>query len=364
MLVREKEKYFAIGLMSGTSCDGVDVALLETDGRDYLRLEEGITINYSKAIYSDIRKIANDSFRIEDYMKLRRDITLFHADAVLQFLEKFDYDSAAIDVIGFHGHTIKHLPEQGMTLQAGDSGLLASATNIDVIGDFRSKDIASGGQGAPLVPIFLKAVTTSKNLSMPVVFLNIGGISNITYINNDYILAYDVGPGNAMIDDIMKEKLNLPFDESGQLAIQGDINDNVLNQLLNDEYFDLTPPKSLDRDYFVLPQIYDMQIQDSVATLSEFTVRAIYKSIASLPEKPSNVIVYGGGMYNKYFLNRIMESTGIKVITADEIMIKGDFIEAYAFGYLATRYLKKLPITFPSTTSVPTPQVGGNLCCA
>ena len=361
MCIYDKEKYRVIGLMSGTSCDGVDVALLETDGVNHIDLVEGCTFEYDASIKPKVAKVSSDLIKIEEYMELRRDITILHAKYVRDFLNQVHCHSKDIDLIGFHGHSIKHMPEARCTLQMGDGSLLAHETGIDVVSDFRSKDIASGGQGAPLVPVFLRAIVEYNHLDKPSLFLNIGGVSNITYVDDEYCIGYDVGPGNALIDDLVKVKANMNFDSEGHIAMKGNADNNIVNRILEDDFFATKPPKSLDRNYFFVKEVYNMPLEDGVATLSELTVQSICKSIMSLPISPRRVIVHGGGMNNQYFMKRIKELTGIDVMKADDIGLDGNLIEASAFGYLAVRYAKKLPITFPSTTGVHSPETGGSI---
>ncbi len=358
--------YQAIGLMSGTSMDGIDAAIIKSDGDKILEFGATHFKEYPGWLKLKIRKliaeIQADSGEkpSEFYIKeVERDITKLHADAVEELLINAKLHPAEIDVIGFHGHTVDHRPHEKFTWQIGDGQLLASRTGIDVVCNFRVNDVKLGGQGAPLLPLYHKAVIPEK--SYPAAVVNIGGVSNITYIDNNNLIAFDCGPGNALIDDIIFENTGQHFDEEGKVASDGKVSEDLLNLLLNNLYFTRKPPKSLDRNQFT--HMVSNQLQgeykyllfaDKVATLSEFTVQAIARSQEHLPDEPRNWYICGGGVHNKYFMRRFDEifSGKVQPISRVNVDLDANFIEAQGFAFLGIRSMLDLPITFTSTTGV------------
>ncbi len=358
--------YRSIGLMSGTSMDGVDSAIVETDGEKVLALGEMHFKEYPGWLKLKMRKLiadvqsgavqGNDDMYVKD---VEKDITKFHAEVVEELIIKADLRPAEIDVIGFHGHTIDHRPAERFTWQIGDGAALAERTKINVICNFRENDIKNGGQGAPLLPLYHKAVVPEK--FYPAAVVNIGGVSNITYMDEEELVAFDTGPGNALIDDIIFEATGRHFDEEGKIAAAGTINEEMLNFLLGNLYFTKKPPKSLDRNQFaqqvsglLSDKFKGMAFASKVATLSEFTVQAIARSLDHLPQDPKHWFVCGGGVHNKYFMERLKEVLYGKVKKMNTISPELDvnFIEAQGFAFLAVRSLLNLPLTYSSTTGV------------
>ena len=347
-----------IGTMSGTSCDGVDVGLLETDGEEYIKFLGGCTVDYDRTISEKLK----NAYAIKDYkdiILLEKYLTECHARAITEFLCSQGLTHWEIDLIGFHGHTIFHDPQNAVTWQIGNPNLLAELTKISVISDFRRRDMAAGGQGAPLAPIFHKALAQTINKDQ-VVFLNIGGVSNITYIGGEKILASDVGPGNALIDDFVFQLIGFHYDKDGMLASSGDVNFDIIEQLKGDAFFHQLMPKSLDRNHFNYINLNNLKVEDGAATLSYFTAMAIAKGIETLGQSVARVIVCGGGRKNSAIMGWLQRMlTKIQVMNIDQLEIDGDLIEAYAFAYLAARSLKKLPISYPETTGISVPCSGG-----
>jgi len=279
---------------------------------------------------------------------------------VIQFAEQC-YVTCHNSGLGFHGHTILHRPEQGRTWQLGDGALLAGLTGIDVVCDFRSADVAAGGEGAPFAPLYHAA--RASGLEKPVAILNIGGVANVTYIEDDRDpVACDTGPGNALIDDFMRARVGRAFDEGGATAAQGRVDQAFVARVLAHPFFDQDPPKSLDRNAFAFADggLPDFSVADGAATLAALTAQAIARVVPRLPRAPKRWIVAGGGARNRTIMRMLERQLApARVETADAVGWSSDALEAQAFGYLAVRSLKGLPITFPTTTGVPQSRTGG-----
>jgi len=298
-----------------------------------------------------------------DLNNLQKEITFIHAKIVDLIIEKFELNKSEIDLIGFHGHTIFHSFKDKKTKQIGDGRLLSQITGLNIVYNFRENDIRNGGQGAPLVPIFHKLLQIKLRLKIPLVFLNIGGISNLTHLDKDKkMTSFDTGPGNFLIDKILQIKSNdkIQFDEDGKIAFEGNVNRNILDSYLNDPYYEFSPPKSLDVNDFSLSPSRSLSLEDSVATLSELTSITVVNALNFFSTKPIEIILCGGGRKNKYIFERIKKLSNIKISNIDDYKINGDFIESQAFAYLATRSFLKKPITFPETTGVTRPISGGD----
>lgn len=359
------KKIRALGLMSGTSLDGVDLAAITTDGFDVYDFGPSVTVPYEEGLREDIRSILGSKPDSEEKAhRIRRveiSLTEFHARAVKEFIA--DYDEK-IDVIGFHGHTIHHEPQNHYTHQIGDGKMLAEMAGIKVVNRFRNADVAAGGEGAPLVPVYHNAL--GSHLEHPVGILNIGGVSNITWIgNNGEMLAFDTGPGNAPINDWVLKHGGQHMDYNGKLAISGKIDGKVLAALMRHKYFAQYPPKSIDRNLFKdkLEHLEALSLEDGAATATAFTAESIaYSCALYLPEMPKCIIVCGGGARNPTllrFLRQRLENVEVK--TAGEVGWNSDAMEAQAFAFMAVRRLYNLPISFPATTRVPEPLIGGEI---
>jgi anhydro-N-acetylmuramic acid kinase len=349
----------AIGLMSGTSMDGIDAALIWTDGVSTVRTGAALTVPYGAAVRRRLRKVVAD--RGADpaaTKKVAREITLAHAEAVARLLAATGISADVIDVIGFHGHTVFHNPAERFTRQIGDAALLAERTGIGVVGQMRLADVRAGGQGAPLVPLY-HAARASK-LEKPVAVLNIGGVANVTWLGADErIVAYDCGPGNALIDDFVHARTGELYDASGTLTLSGKADAAVLAGLLTNPYFDLPPPKSLDRNAFDASAVASLSAADGAATLAAFTVQAAARSLLKLGN-PKQLLVCGGGRLNRGIMAGLAAALpDAEVVPVEKVGWRGDALEAEAFGYLAVRSLRGLPLSLPSTTGVPQPMPGG-----
>lgn len=351
----------AVGLMSGTSLDGIDAALLRTDG--HLALERGpaLTVPYDPAFRSRLRAcLAEGRHRQVQVTEVASELTERHSRAVAALLSLANLGPGDVSVIGFHGHTIHHAPKRGETVQIGDGALLARLTGIDVVFDFRSRDVAAGGQGAPLVPVYHRALAAA--LEKPVAVLNIGGVANVTWVGNeddDALLAFDTGPGGALLDDLVHRRAGLPFDAEGGLALVGKPDEAVLSRLLAHDYFSAMPPKSLDRQAFSADAVEGLALEDAAATLAAFTARAAAAAARHFPAPPTRWIVTGGNRRNPAILRMLQRLVDVPVAMAEDVGWNGDALEAEAFAYLAVRHLNGRPLTFPSTTGVPKAMVGG-----
>lgn len=378
----------AVGLMSGTSLDGIDVALVTTDGEDAIERGPSLTVPYD----ADMRRALRGALEEARGLKTRWDrpgslkdveaeLTVAHSRAVERFLKEHGLERDAIDVIGFHGQTVLHRPpathvlttpegvpfdgrDLGMTVQLGDGALLAKLTGIDVVYDMRDADVAAGGQGAPLVPVYHRALA-ARLPQRPVAFVNIGGVANVTWIGADgRLLAFDTGPGNALIDDWMAKRAGVPHDAGGAMAAKGRVNEDVLRFYLGHSFFSAPPPKSLDRNAFFSDLVDWMTVEDGAATLTAFTAGAIARAREHMPDEPALWIVGGGGRKNATLMGMIAAKVENAVVPAEAVGLSGDSLEAEAWAYLAVRSLAGLPLTFPGTTGAPTPLTGGVLARA
>ncbi|MBG0811688.1 anhydro-N-acetylmuramic acid kinase [Methylosinus sp. H3A] len=364
--------YRAIGLMSGTSMDGVDVALLDTDGEARLVFGPTGFFPYSEADRELLRAALAEATRLSD-RKARpgavgaaeRLIGDRHAQAVETFLRDQKLDPAAIDIVGFHGQTVLHRPLSRLTIQIGDAQALADRIGIDVAYDFRGADVAAGGEGAPLVPAYHRALVAASGLAGPVAVINIGGVANVTFIDGDAEpLAFDTGPGNALIDDLMLARTGRPVDRDGATAAEGRVDEAILQSLLVHPFFQKLPPKSLDRNDFSIRPTDTLSVEDAAATLSAFTAASLALAFTQTPSTPQRAIVCGGGAHNPTLMGELARRLPCPVATADEIGWMGDAIEAQAFAFLAARVSRGLPLTFPGTTGVRAPTRGGEIATA
>jgi anhydro-N-acetylmuramic acid kinase len=354
---------FYIGLMSGTSLDGVDASLVQTNGDKYFLPLADLHLPYPEDFRKKIKAVTRGTcpfYMVEDIL------TDYHAKAVMKLLKMAGKEAADIKAIGFHGQTIFHDPTQKITWQIGNPYKLAESTGIDVIHDFRRRDVALKGQGAPLVPVFHKCIMEDE--IQPVGVVNIGGVANITYIDKDTLIAFDTGPGNSLIDDAVNKFYNLPFDDQGRLASKGSVDYEFVERILSHNYFQKAPPKSLDRNEFSLA-VNKIQAQNPdyiIATLTFLTAKSIIDALSLLPKEPKIIYLCGGGSKNLTLIQQMRElgrQQG-KVTEFANILQKKlnpDFIESQAFAYLAARFCHNLPSAFPSTTGAIRPNVCGSI---
>ncbi len=364
----------AIGLMSGTSMDGIDVALLRTDGENRLERGPGYYVPYDPALrerwkraLETARNITERMQRPGDLGESERILTLCHAAAVKSFLIRNGLKPSDIDLVGFHGQTVLHRPDDALTVQIGDGALLADEIGIDVVYDMRAKDMTLGGQGAPLIPIYHAALAANlpKTCETPVVFVNIGGISNLTFIGRDGALsAFDSGPGNMLIDQWVEAHGGGAYDKGGRLAASGAVVQSLADRYLQSPFFSGNIRRSLDRGDFLPPKVGEASLSDGARTLAHVTAAAILKSATHLPEQPKTYVVCGGGRLNDVIMREFAELAarqGATVIAAEAAGFDGGAMEAEAWAYLAVRSVRDLPLTFPGTTGVEMPVSGGVL---
>lgn len=354
---------WALGLMSGTSLDGVDSALIRTDGNEIHEIGAWLTLPFEDKLQARIREAV---YMRGDIAKIERDITLAHVDAVKALLKMSGIKPQDVRVIGFHGQTIAHRPAEGITWQIGDGALLAEKTGIDVVCNFRRHDVAAGGQGAPLVPLYHAALV--KHMELPVAILNLGGIANVTWVGrsedtgNDImaldIMAFDTGTGNVLLNEWVFKHTGNFADVDGKLALAGKVNEQVLKAYLDDKFFSITPPKSLDRNYFTLDALGDVSAEDGAATLTAFVAESVALARLHFPVPAKRWYITGGGRHNPAVMQAI--AARVKNVKPVETLgWYGDALEAQAFAYLAVRSIKKLPLTLPTTTGAVRAVTGG-----
>jgi anhydro-N-acetylmuramic acid kinase len=362
----------AIGLMSGTSQDGVDVALVDTDGERINRLGATACRPYTKAERILLRRASAAAVNLTDrtarpdgMAEAERLIDNAHAEAVESFLVANGLARGEVAVIGFHGQTLLHRPERRLTLQIGDGRALAARLGIPVVYDFRAADVAAGGQGAPLAPVFHRALVQQLDRASPLAVLNIGGVANVTFIDGDQLIACDTGPGNALLDDFLRVQTGEPLDIDGRVAASGAVDEKVIARLLAHPFFAAPPPKSLDRNEFrgfVGDTLDGIGIANGAATLTALTAAAVARIVPHLPRAPASWIVAGGGARNPTLMRMLAERLApAQVDSAHAVGWSIDSLEAQAFAYLAVRSLRGLPLTFPGTTGAPRPLTGGVL---
>ncbi len=364
----------AIGLMSGTSMDGIDAALIETDGETVAWLGPSLTLPYDGAMRALLEGAMADAVGVNDrdsrpgrLVEAEQRITTLHAQAVRALLDTLRLTPGDVDVVGFHGQTVFHRPEAGLTVQIGLGAALARDLGLTVVADFRAADVAAGGQGAPLVPVFHQALVRGLALPAPVAVLNIGGVANVTVLDGDADpVACDTGPGNALIDDFMAARTGRPYDDGGRTAAQGTVDEAALARLLAHPFFAAPPPKSLDRNAFRAFVAQHLGLggastADGAATLTALTAASVAAVVPLLARAPAVWIVAGGGARNPTLCAMLEQRLGRPVRSADAVGWSADALEAHAFGFLAVRTLRGLPLTFPSTTGTPHPLTGGKI---
>lgn len=361
---RVLETFTAIGLNSGTSRDGIDLALLETDGHSIVRPLARAEQPYT----ADQRELLAEACAVAITRKLpdhndvteaaERMVTALHVDFVKAFLRDSGLEPETIDVIGFHGHTIAHRPEFNWSWQIGSGRIMADEMRITVVDDFRGADVKAGGQGAPLTPVYHRAL--AARLPKPALILNLGGVANISWVGRDNsLIAFDCGMANALIDDWMLKHFGVAYDADGQKAREGRVVKLIFEDMIDNPWFDLPPPKSLEREHFASARVDWMDPLDGVATLTAFSAAGVAMAMKHLPELPTDIWAAGGGRHNATLLAMIEAGTGIPVRNVDELGWNGDALEAEAFAYMAVRAMKYDPISFPGTTGVPDEMAGG-----
>ncbi len=362
----------ALGLMSGTSMDGVDVAAVTTDGEAAVERGPSGFRPYTDAERALLRRALADAAALRDrnarpgvLADAEEMITRAHAEAVESFLSAHAVDRARVAAVGFHGQTVLHRPAERLTVQIGDGTALARALGLPVVFDMRAADVAAGGQGAPLVPVYHQALVRAafnagRLPDAPVAVLNLGGVGNVTVVapGRDPV-ACDTGPGNALLDDFMLERTGVAVDRDGATAAGGRVSEGALARFLAHPFFEELPPKSLDRNAFDRSVAAELSTEDGAATLTAITAAAVARLVPHLASKPLVWIVCGGGARNPTMMRMLVERLGAEVRRADDLGWSGDAMEAEAFAYLAVRAMRGLPISFPTTTGVQRPMTGG-----
>ena len=365
---------WALGMMSGTSRDGIDAALIRTDGRGEVETGPFLSRAYDDDLRGKLAAVCQGDHA--SLAEVERALTLRHAALVGELLSAHGIAPGEVGVIGFHGHTVAHLPAEGRTHQIGDGALLAAETGIDVVADFRSRDMAAGGEGAPFAPLYHLARAAA--LAKPLAVVNIGGVANVTWIGEGAsaagaavgaaegdaadgarILAFDTGPGNALLDSWMLRHTGVARDEDGRLAAGGAVEQGIVETYLAAPYFERPPPKSLDREDFDLSPMNGVAAADGAATLCAVTAAAVAQARSHLPEAPRRWLVCGGGRHNPVIMAMLAARLGVPAEPVEAVGWNGDALEAEAFAYLAVRALMGLPLSLPSTTGVRAPVSGG-----
>ena len=369
------KSFYSLGLMSGTSMDGIDVSIIKSDGEVKFNGVLNKYFEYSDDFHKNLlsnRDKINNSEDLRIYTKelevLEKEITLFHAKVINEVIKEIDFN---IDIIGFHGQTIFHNADEKISKKLGDGSLLSQLVKKKVVYDFRQNDLRNGGQGAPLAPIFHKLISQKIKIDLPICILNLGGIANITAIESDInstLVSQDIGPGNCLIDEWMRKKTGKKFDKDGLTAKLGKINIAILNQALdNHESLKYKNILSYDPKDFDINFLRGLSLEDGASTVTEFTAAVledrIVDFISKLSDKSRKVLVCGGGRKNLTLMETIKKKLSKKhtIENIDSYGIDGDFIESQAFAYLAIRSFLKLPISFPNTTGCKEPSTGGIL---
>ena len=356
----------AIGLMSGTSRDGIDAALIETDGEGAGKGVAFHAMSYGEGFRLRLAEACQRAMTMERpgfeplIHAVEEELTELHVEAISDLLARSGHVTQDIAVIGFHGHTVAHRPEWRWTWQIGDGAALAGAFGIPVVADLRSADVAAGGQGAPLLPVYHRAL--AHDLAKPLAVLNLGGVANLTAIaSNGEIFAFDTGMASGLIDNWMQTHGDRSFDEDGATAAGGQVDEARLACMLSDPWFAVAPPKSIDREAFTIDAVRGLSLADGAATLTAFSAAAVARGMEHLVERPTRIYAAGGGRRNATLMRMLGAYTGADVRPVDELGWDGDALEAQGFAYMAVRHMKGLPISFPGTTGAPQPMTGGVL---
>lgn len=367
---------WAIGLMTGTVLDGnIDIAMLRTDGERVTEFGPYELVAYPDGIVPLLREAMEEAaaWRFQGaepsvFAKAEEALTRAQAEAVNAFISRHGFRADQITAIGFHGQTVLHVAPQngkiGQTRQLGDGGLMADITGITTVHDFRSADMKAGGQGAPLAPVYHRALIDGIGAGAETAILNLGGVANISWFQGSDMAAFDTGPANAPVNDWVRDHTGADMDRDGTIAARGQVDEVLLERLLSHPYLTQRYPKSLDRNDFTSAMAEGLSLEDGAATLTAFSAAAVGKALDLLPQRPTRLVLCGGGRKNPTLMKAIAERAQVEAHSAEQLGLRGDAIEAECFAYLAMRSLRGLPISFPATTGVPSPQTGGRVARA
>lgn len=351
--------FVSLGLMSGTSADGVDAAVIVTDGISESRFLGASTMPYADDLRSSLLEIAQNDVSLIEVLRRQKALTMAHVDAVRELLERLSLSPSEIDVIGFHGHTIRHVATEGLTWQIGDPSILAQQFGVPVVHDFRRMDMAAGGQGAPLVPMFHQQLCQS--LAKPVAMLNLGGVGNLTWMGDDgVVIATDTGPGCGLLDAWAEKHFQLAMDIDGRLASQGTVDEQAVLAVLSQPFFQRPNPKSADRFEFDVSPLSHLDPHNGLATLCAITARSVHEVVRKMPSKPETLYVTGGGSKHpviREMLRELLED----VRPVEDLQLRSDSMEAECFAWLAVRRLLGLPTSLPTTTACRVATSGGSI---
>lgn len=363
MKTQDKKLYRAVGLMSGTSLDGVDAVLVETDGEGHVALLGHGYVGYPEELRARVSALAKGDVPLDEVLRVEQALTKLYVQAV----ESLNVDLTTVDVIGCHGQTIRHLPDEGLTWQLGDIHLLAERTGVPVVGDFRRRDMAAGGQGAPLVPLFHREVLRGAKIGRPCALVNLGGVANVTYFGADEedIRAADCGPGMGLVDAVMHKRLGEPFDKGGARALEGNPDTKIVTLALEHPFFHKPLPRSADRYEFasLLELVGELPINDALATLCCITAAGVSQTLGMMLEMRNpkvDVVLVGGGAHNMA-VHLAMMTMGLTPMMGDKVGLRGATMEAECFAWLAVRRLRGVPFSLPATTGCAHGTVGGSL---
>ncbi len=346
----------AVGMMSGTSCDGVDVAILKTDGESKIEFLGGSTLPYSDDLRMRLQEASQHDVPVVELLRLEKEVTEHHVLAARQILSENSSTAKKIHLVGFHGHTVRHLPSEGLTLQIGNPWTLARELDIPIVSDFRRCDMAASGQGAPLVAMFHRALFADE--PRPTLVLNLGGVANVTWLGErDEIIAGDTGPGCGLIDEWAQAMADLPHDRDGQLASTGTVHHETVEAAFETPFFARPLPKAADRYDFDHVDVSGLSIEDGAATLCAVTTEAIFRAVKKLPSMPERMWVTGGGVHHPVIMRMLEERFG-EIKNVRERGLNPDTLEAECFAWLAVRHQKQLPLTIPETTGCEKPVSG------
>ena len=358
-----QESLTALGVISGTSMDGIDVSIVTSDGHDAVSFGAGASYPYRDDTRAALQALIAQAERAltEPLHELEAEVTADHLAAIRRFIAEHEIDPAGIDLVGLHGQTVYHRPQQRFTRQLIDGPAIAVALGIATVDRFRHADVAAGGEGAPFAPLYHRAL--AQGMEQPVMVLNLGGVGNVTWIEGDEVIAFDTGPASALLDDFVLRRLGRRYDADGALAASGRIHEDLVAAFMDNPFFDRPAPKSLDRNEFHRrAQIVELLSDaDGAATLAAFTVESLVAALRHVPRAPRRWLVGGGGRLNRHLMQRLSTRLGVPVEPVEAAGWDGDALEAQLFGYLAIRSVKGLPLSLPGTTGVPRPLTGGRL---